>query len=123
MQGLALAEDAGQAEKTATPGETVLKLKDYEDLGKIGGFQVIDTEAGRVIVARIDADNFAACSAVCTHRGCEVGYSADTKEFVCPCHGARFSENGKVKGGPTKRDLQSYTTDSAAVIELKPLTK
>ncbi len=34
----------------------------------------------------------------CTHQGCLV--SLVDKKLVCPCHGARFSLDGKVEKGP-----------------------
>ena len=52
--------------------------------------------------------NFAAFSAVCTHAGCTVQYQANTKEFICPCHGGVFSaRNGQVLGGPPPTPLPS----------------
>ncbi|KJU86152.1 Rieske (2Fe-2S) domain-containing protein [Candidatus Magnetobacterium bavaricum] len=44
-----------------------------------------------------------AISAVCTHLGCLV--SATETGFQCPCHGAGFDADGKVKGGPARKDL------------------
>lgn len=49
------------------------------------------------------AENFTAFSAVCPHAGCEVGMG--DKEYVCPCHGAKFDGDGAVKSGPAPRGL------------------
>lgn len=44
-------------------------------------------------------ETFAAVSARCTHRGCEVRWQTDDTQFHCPCHGAVFGSAGKnVKG-------------------------
>lgn len=52
--------------------------------------------------------SFAAFSAVCTHAGCTVQYQANSKEFICPCHGGVFSaRNGQVLGGPPPTPLPS----------------
>lgn len=52
--------------------------------------------------------NFAAFSAVCTHAGCSVQFQANSKEFICPCHGGVFSaRNGQVLGGPPPTPLAS----------------
>jgi thiosulfate dehydrogenase [quinone] large subunit len=50
--------------------------------------------------------SFVAFSAVCTHAGCIVGYDAGSEEFVCPCHGGRYSAtSGRVLGGPPPSPL------------------
>ena len=41
----------------------------------------------------------------CPHAGCMANWSNDKKEFVCPCHGSRFSKDGKVLQGPADKDL------------------
>ncbi|MGB3788035.1 MAG: Rieske 2Fe-2S domain-containing protein [Phormidesmis sp.] len=46
-----------------------------------------------------------AISAVCTHRGCAVDWDAAAQMFVCPCHGSRYDEAGRVAEGPARRDL------------------
>ena len=50
---------------------------------------------------------YVAYSAICTHEGCEVGYSASRQLLGCPCHGALFdpSSNGAVVRGPARRPL------------------
>ena len=45
-------------------------------------------------------------SLVCPHAGCIVEMNKETKEFVCPCHGSRFSSNGKLLQGPAKTGLR-----------------
>lgn len=50
----------------------------------------------------------AAVKPICTHRGCTVDWKADKKAFVCPCHKAEFSLDGKVLQGPAKKSLSTY---------------
>ncbi len=41
----------------------------------------------------------------CTHLGCELEYNNAERTFDCPCHGSRFSYEGKVIEGPAILDL------------------
>lgn len=76
-------------------------------LMKVGGFQIVDTAAGKIIVIRKDEHTFAAFSALCTHKRAVVGY--DGKEISCPKHGSKFDAgDGSVKGGPAEAPLKSY---------------
>jgi Rieske Fe-S protein len=45
-------------------------------------------------------------SAKCTHMGCIVHFNNAEETFDCPCHGSRFSCNGKVMNGPALTDLE-----------------
>ena len=54
-------------------------------------------------VTRLTGDTLSVVSAKCTHRGCEVGWHQDTRQFVCPCHGAAFAADGKNLHGTTRR--------------------
>lgn len=49
---------------------------------------------------------FKALSMICTHKQCTVDPAGNV--LVCPCHGAEFSNQGKVLGGPTNEDLLQY---------------
>ncbi|MBL1216221.1 MAG: Rieske (2Fe-2S) protein [Planctomycetes bacterium] len=46
-----------------------------------------------------------AMSAICTHLGC-IAKREDNGEFLCPCHGSRFADRGKVLAGPAPSGLQ-----------------
>ena len=45
----------------------------------------------------------------CTHLGCAVEWKADQDQFVCPCHGSRYDNQGRVMDGPTKQNLGLIT--------------
>jgi glycine/D-amino acid oxidase-like deaminating enzyme/nitrite reductase/ring-hydroxylating ferredoxin subunit len=47
-----------------------------------------------------------AVSAVCTHMGCILGWNSVEKSWDCPCHGSRFSVDGRVLHGPAVVDLE-----------------
>jgi len=59
----------------------------------------------RVYVLRNSA-GLRAMSASCTHLGCTV--RAEGEGYVCPCHGSRYDEEGKVVGGPAPAALLFY---------------
>ena len=46
-------------------------------------------------------------STICTHLGCQIGWSADTSQFHCPCHGGTFSKDGSLVSGPPPRGMDS----------------
>lgn len=48
-------------------------------------------------------------SPVCPHMGCRYNWQAESKQFICPCHGSIFSITGKVEGGPSSRALDTLT--------------
>jgi cytochrome b6-f complex iron-sulfur subunit len=54
-------------------------------------------------------------SSKCTHLGCKLN-KMDNNEIVCPCHGSRFSVDGKVLMGPADNNLKelSYSVNKSA---------
>ena len=82
-----------QVGKVASPDVAPAKF----NVGKTKGF--IYTKS---------ATQVAVFSNVCTHQGCEVGYSSADKKFVCPCHGSQFSLTGAVVKGPAQLALEPY---------------
>ena len=121
-------EDGGDGNaregKTAkiADGQLVLRLSDNPELGKVGGWKLVQVGTEQVIVANTDK-GIVALSAACPHRGCPVGYNAEAKQFVCPCHNSRFDEDGKVVRGPAKTDLAPYDCEQALIVAAKVAAK
>lgn len=81
-------------------------------LAKAGGFQIVDSSAGKLIVIRKDGHTYAAFSALCTHKRGVVNF--DGKVITCPKHGSKFDANdGSVKDGPAEAALKSYPAKHA----------
>ncbi len=47
-------------------------------------------------------------SAECTHLQCIIKWNNDEKSWDCPCHGSRFTYQGKVINGPANKNLEYY---------------
>ncbi len=41
----------------------------------------------------------------CSHLGCKLRWNSAEKTWDCPCHGSRYSEDGKVIDNPAKKDI------------------
>lgn len=50
-------------------------------------------------------------SSKCTHLKCSLVWNADELSWDCPCHGSRFTYEGKVINGPANFDLPFYLFD------------
>ena len=74
-----------------------------------GGAALVESVAGVYLLARTSANSFTAVEAVCTHEGCTVS-NADGDQYVCPCHGSRYTRSGQVVRGPAVASLRRYTT-------------
>jgi Rieske Fe-S protein len=46
-------------------------------------------------------------SSICPHLGCPINWHPDRSQFVCPCHGGIFNQNGQRTGGPPPRAMDS----------------
>ena len=60
----------------------------------------------RLAVYKNESHELFAFSAVCPHLGCVLQWNADEKSFDCPCHGSRFTKEGKLINGPAIKDLK-----------------
>lgn len=61
-------------------------------------------------VRRISAQRFQVFAINCAHLGCPVRWFAQSKLFMCPCHGGAYYEDGSRAAGPPQRGLFEYRT-------------
>jgi cytochrome b6-f complex iron-sulfur subunit len=52
---------------------------------------------------------FYAVSGVCTHLGCITQWKPEANMIACPCHGSKFTPQGKKLEGPAPRPLPHYS--------------
>jgi len=69
-----------------------------------------DGETGKVAcwVRRISAQQFQVFAINCAHLGCPVRWFAESKLFMCPCHGGAYYQDGERASGPPERGLFEY---------------
>jgi Rieske Fe-S protein len=59
-------------------------------------------------VRRVAGDDFQVFAVNCAHLGCPVRWFAQSKLFMCPCHGGVYYEDGSRASGPPPRGLYEY---------------
>ena len=72
-----------------------------------------------ISLLHLEGDNYSALLMMCTHQKCTTEWNKD--HYVCPCHGARFTEKGEVIRGKAKKSLKSFpvkVTDNKVIVEL-----
>jgi Rieske Fe-S protein len=72
------------------------------DLASVGAGEgaVLKVDGHNVAAYRDEAGTLHACSAVCTHMGCIVGWNETDRTWDCRCQGSRFALEGSVIHGP-----------------------
>jgi Rieske Fe-S protein len=81
-------------------------------LANIGGAARVESNAGMFLVSRTGDAAFTVIDGVCTHEGCTIT-GATASQFVCPCHGSRYSLTGQVQEGPARANLRQYASTFA----------
>jgi Rieske Fe-S protein len=59
-------------------------------------------------VRHVQGDRFQVFAVNCTHLGCPVRWFAQSRLFMCPCHGGAYYEDGERASGPPPRGLFEY---------------
>lgn len=80
--------------------------KNYDDI-KSGEGKVLEINQEKYGVSRDTNNQLHIVSAVCTHMKCIVNWNNAEKTWDCPCHGSRFTQDGKVIEGPAKMNLEN----------------
>jgi Rieske Fe-S protein len=69
-----------------------------------------DGETSKVAcwVRCVSSQQFQVFAINCAHLGCPVRWFAQSKLFMCPCHGGAYYEDGSRASGPPERGLFEY---------------
>ncbi|MFZ2315034.1 MAG: FAD-dependent oxidoreductase [Gammaproteobacteria bacterium] len=78
----------------------------YDDI-KPGEGRVLEINREKCAVSRDENNQLHLVSAVCTHMKGIVGWNNAEKTWDCPCHGSRFTQDGKVIEDPAKSNLKN----------------
>ena len=71
-----------------------------------GEGRVVDVDGEKVAAYRDPDGVVHAVSPICTHLRCVVAFDSERTGWQCPCHGSRFTIDGKVLRGPAKKPLE-----------------
>ncbi len=100
-----LAGCGGQTKVNAQDGfQAVGTVSDLKQKGQL----LVEQSPNPILVIRDPGNAVVAVNPTCTHQGCLVNWKPDQKAFVCPCHGAKFSSDGKVTNPPAQKALATY---------------
>jgi glycine/D-amino acid oxidase-like deaminating enzyme/nitrite reductase/ring-hydroxylating ferredoxin subunit len=92
---------AGEYAHWLTPSE----VSTVEEI-KPGMGAIIHRGSSKFAVSRDDKGSLHVRSAVCSHLGCIVSWNLTERTWDCPCHGSRFTPDGKLLNGPALGPLE-----------------
>jgi len=70
-----------------------------------GEGKVVELYGKRAGAYRNDEGILYIVNTTCTHMGCELNWNSAERTWDCPCHGSRFSHEGKIIEGPAVNEL------------------
>ncbi len=76
---------------------------------QVNGWERTSTSHGGFVIRKSeDPNDLLILNSRCTHLSCTVNWSENDKVFLCPCHDAKFGQQGEVLDGPPPRPLDRY---------------
>jgi glycine/D-amino acid oxidase-like deaminating enzyme/nitrite reductase/ring-hydroxylating ferredoxin subunit len=81
------------------------KLEEFAELAP-GEGRVVKYNDEKVALYKDEHGELHAINPICTHLKCSVAWNNAEQTWDCPCHGARYSYEGKVLTGPADHDLE-----------------
>jgi Rieske Fe-S protein len=97
------------ASSTIAGGTFTLTIDGSSPLNTVGTAVLVNASGRAFLVARTGQDAFVGLTATCTHEACTItGFQ--NQQYVCPCHGSRYTTAGGVVSGPAPRSLATFVT-------------
>ena len=88
-------------------GDRLKSLQNWSiDDVKPGEGKLINLKGETIGVYKDESGKVTAVKATCPHLGCIVNWNSAEKSWDCPCHGGRFTCEGKVIQSPPVKDLE-----------------
>ncbi len=81
------------------------KLEQFADLAP-GEAKVTKYDGEKIALYKDEHGELHAVNPICTHMKCSVTWNNAEQSWDCPCHGSRFSFEGKMLTGPADHDLE-----------------
>ncbi len=101
------------------PEEIFVKIDGTSGLSKVGGFQEVKADAGKIIVVRTSETEYKALRAKCPHKGGPIKFDEAKQTFSCGWHDSIFDKNGVRTAGPSKENLKSFMAETKTVLSVK----
>ncbi len=105
-----LTENADAASQFVTDWVQALVAPDLAGISR-GEGRVIRQGASPIAAARDGDGDLHTVSAVCPHTACLVDWNDAECTWDCPCHGSRFTPDGRLLEGPATEDLSPVDPD------------
>jgi glycine/D-amino acid oxidase-like deaminating enzyme/nitrite reductase/ring-hydroxylating ferredoxin subunit len=103
-------ENADVAQDWLKDRFTSPQAKSFSEVAN-GEGKIVTINGEKVAAYRDEQGIMHALSPVCTHLKCLVHWNNAEKSWDCPCHGSRFSYEGKVLHGPAVKDLEQKRSE------------
>lgn len=79
----------------------------FENL-KNGTGGIVEYKGKKLGIYKDDEGNLFAVKPYCAHLGCELSWNNLEKTWDCPCHGSRYTFEGKLITEPSTKDLEKF---------------
>lgn len=77
---------------------------------QVNGWERTSTSHGGFVIRKsADPNDLLILDSKCTHLACTVNWSETDRVYLCPCHDAKFGQEGEVLDGPPPHPLHRYT--------------
>lgn len=93
--------------------KSVMEMNNGHEMSSVkkGEGKIIEVQNKKMGVFRDEEEHLHIVSAKCMHLGCTVGWNNEEHTWDCPCHGSRYTYEGKVINGPANMDLPAYSEE------------